>query len=58
MRKLAFSAALALCNAVGIASAEAAIVVASKSIQAAVNAANPGDIIFVPPARIGKPCAC
>ena len=49
MRKLAFSAALALSAAVEIASAEAAIIVVSKSIQAAVNDAKPGDVIFVPP---------
>jgi parallel beta-helix repeat protein len=49
MRKLAFSAALALSAVVGIASTEAAVVVVSKSIQAAVNEAKPGDIIFVPP---------
>jgi parallel beta-helix repeat protein len=49
MRKLAFSAALALSAAVEIASAEAAVVVVSKSIQAAVDEAKPGDVIFVPP---------
>jgi len=49
MRKLAFSAALALSAAVEIASAEAAIIVVSKSIQAAINDAKPGDVIFVPP---------
>jgi hypothetical protein len=42
-------AALAACAAIQIASVEAAVVVASKSIQAAVTEAKPGDTIFVPP---------
>jgi hypothetical protein len=49
MGKLAFAAVLAACIAVEIASAEAAIVVVSTTIQAAVNRAKPGDIILVPP---------
>lgn len=49
MRKLAFAVALAACATVEIASAEAAVVMVSTTIQAAVNKANPGDIIFVPP---------
>jgi parallel beta-helix repeat protein len=49
MGKLTFAAALMACAAIEIASAEAAVVVVSTTIQAAVNKANPGDIIFVPP---------
>jgi parallel beta-helix repeat protein len=50
MSKLTFAAAtLAACIVVGITSAQAGIVVVSNSIQAAVNEAKPGDIIFVPP---------
>jgi len=49
MRNLAFTAALAFSAAFEIASADAAVLVVSKSIQAAVNAAKPGDVIFVPP---------
>ena len=49
MGKLPLAATLAACAAVEIASAEAAVLVVSKSIQAAVNEANPGDTIFVPP---------
>src|SRR5215813_3686940 len=49
MGKLTLAAALAACAAIEIASADAAVLVVSKSIQAAVNAAKPGDTIFVPP---------
>jgi parallel beta-helix repeat protein len=49
MRKLAFAAALAACAASEIASANADVVPVSASIQAAVDAAKPGDTIFVPP---------
>jgi parallel beta-helix repeat protein len=49
MGKLTLAATLAACAAFEIASAEAAVLVVSKSIQAAVNEANPGDTIFVPP---------
>jgi parallel beta-helix repeat protein len=49
MNKLTFTAALAVCAAVAAASAEAAVVVVSTTIQAAVNKANPGDFILVPP---------
>ena len=49
MGKLALATALAACAAVGIASAEAAIVVVSNTIQAAVSKAKPGDVILVPP---------
>jgi pectin methylesterase-like acyl-CoA thioesterase len=49
MAKLAFAAALAACAAVNIASADAAVVVVSTTIQAAVNKAKPGDTILVPP---------
>src|SRR5439155_16762467 len=49
MGKLTFAAALAVCAAVEIASAEAAVVVVSTTMQAAVNEAKPGDIILVPP---------
>ena len=49
MRNLAFAAALTFSAAFEIASADAAVLVVSKSIQAVVNAANPGDVIFVPP---------
>jgi parallel beta-helix repeat protein len=49
MRNLTLAAALAACASVEIASADAAVLVVSKSIQAAVNAAKPGDTIFVPP---------
>jgi pectin methylesterase-like acyl-CoA thioesterase len=51
MGKLTFAAVLAACAAVEIASAEAAVVVVSTTIQAAVNKAKPGDIILVPPGR-------
>ena len=49
MGKLTFAAALAACAAVEIASAEAAVVVVSTTIQAAVDKARPGDVIVVPP---------
>jgi parallel beta-helix repeat protein len=49
MGKLTLTVALVGCAAVGIASAEAAIVVVSNTIQAAVSKAKPGDIILVPP---------
>jgi parallel beta-helix repeat protein len=49
MRKVTLAAALAVCAAAEIASADAALLVVAKSIQAAVNAAKPGDTIFVPP---------
>src|SRR5258708_34183843 len=49
MGKLTLAATLAACAAFEIASAEAAVLVVSKSIQVAVNEANPGDTIFVPP---------
>ena len=49
MGKITFAAALVACAGFEIASAEAAIVVVSKTIQAAVDEANPGDIILVPP---------
>jgi parallel beta-helix repeat protein len=49
MGKITFAAALVACVGFEIASAEAAIVVVSKTIQAAVDEANPGDIILVPP---------
>jgi len=49
MGKFILAAALAACAAIEIATAEAAVLVVSKSIQAAVNEANPGDTIFVPP---------
>jgi parallel beta-helix repeat protein len=49
MGKLTFAAALATCAAVVIASADAAVVVVSATLQAAVNDAKPGDIILVPP---------
>ena len=49
MGKLTFAAALATCAAVVIASADAADVVVSATLQAAVNDAKPGDIILVPP---------
>lgn len=49
MGKLTLAAALAACAAVEIASADAAVLVVFKSIQAAVNEAQPGDTIFVPP---------
>jgi parallel beta-helix repeat protein len=49
MGKLTFAAALAACAAVEIASAEAAVVLVSTTIQAAVDKARPGDIIVVPP---------
>jgi parallel beta-helix repeat protein len=49
MGKLTFAAALAVCAAVEIASAEAAVVVVSTTVQAAVNKAKPGDTILVPP---------
>lgn len=49
MGKFTVAAALALCAAVEIASAKAAVLVVSTSIQAAVDEANPGDTIFVPP---------
>jgi parallel beta-helix repeat protein len=51
MGKLTLAAALAACAAVEIASAEAAVVVVSKTIQAAVNEAEPGDIVLVPPGK-------
>lgn len=46
---LTFAAALAACAALGIASADAAFIVVSKTIQAAVDDAKPGDFILVPP---------
>jgi len=49
MRKFTFAAAFAACAAVEMASAEAAVVVVSTTVQAAVNKARPGDIILVPP---------
>jgi parallel beta-helix repeat protein len=49
MGKLTSVTALAVCGAVEIASAEAAIVVVSKTIQAAVDDASAGDTILVPP---------
>lgn len=49
MRKMTFVAALAACTAIAIASAKAAVVLVSSSIQDAVNEAKPGDIILVPP---------
>jgi len=49
MAKLTFAVALAACAAVKIASAEAAVVVVSTTMQAAVNKAKPGDTILVPP---------
>ena len=49
MGKITFAATLVACVGFEIASAEAAIVVVSKTIQAAVDEANPGDIILVPP---------
>jgi pectin methylesterase-like acyl-CoA thioesterase len=49
MGKITFAAALVACAGFEIVSAEAAIVVVSKTIQAAVDEANPGDIILVPP---------
>ena len=49
MGKLTFAAALAACAAVEIASAEAAVVVVSTTLQAAVNKAMPGEIVLVPP---------
>ena len=49
MGKITFAAALVACVGFEIASTEAAIVVVSKTIQAAVDEANPGDIILVPP---------
>ena len=49
MGKPILSTALAACVGLGFASANAAVLVASKSIQAAVNEAKPGDTIFVPP---------
>ena len=48
MGKLIFAAVLTVC-AVEIASAKAAVVVVSTTVQAAVNKARPGDIILVPP---------
>jgi parallel beta-helix repeat protein len=48
MGKFAFVAALAACVAIEIASAEAAVVVVSTTIQAAVDKARSGDIILVP----------
>jgi hypothetical protein len=49
MGKLTLAAAVAACAGIEIAAADAAVLVASKSIQAAVNEAKPGDTIFVPP---------
>lgn len=49
MRNVTLAAALAICAAAEIASADAAVLVVSKSIQTALNAAKPGDTIFVPP---------
>src|SRR5712671_4293690 len=49
MGKLTLAATLAACAAVEIAAAEAAVLAVSKTIQAAVDEANPGDIILVPP---------
>jgi parallel beta-helix repeat protein len=51
MGKLFFAATLAGCAAVAIASAEAAVVVVTATVQAAVNKAKPGDTILVPPGR-------
>jgi hypothetical protein len=56
MGKITFAAAaLVACAGFEIASAEAAIVVVSKTIQAAVDEANPGDIIVVPPGTYAGP---
>jgi pectin methylesterase-like acyl-CoA thioesterase len=49
MGKLTLAAAVAACAGIEIASADAAVLVASKSIQAAAIEAKPGDTIFVPP---------
>src|SRR5947209_10585174 len=49
MGKLALTAALAVCAASAIAPGKADIVPVSSTIQAAVDAAQPGDIIIVPP---------
>jgi hypothetical protein len=55
MGKVTFAAAFVACAGFEIASAEAAIVVVSKTIQAAVDEANPGDIIVVPPGTYAGP---
>ncbi len=49
MGKMTFAAALGACTAIAIASAQAAVVLVSGSIQGAVNQAKPGDIILVAP---------
>src|ERR1700746_4028711 len=49
MGKLTFAAALPACAAAEIFSAEAAVVVVSTTIQAAVDKANADDTILVPP---------
>jgi pectin methylesterase-like acyl-CoA thioesterase len=48
MGKLALITAVAVCAAIEIVSAKAEIVPVSTTIQAAVDAAKPGDIVFVP----------
>jgi parallel beta-helix repeat protein len=49
MEKLTLTAAILVCVACGIVPANADIVPVSSTIQAAVDAAEPGDIIIVPP---------
>jgi len=56
MGKITFAAALVACVGFEIASAEAAIVVVSKTIQAAVDEANPATLYSCRPARTGKRC--
>jgi pectin methylesterase-like acyl-CoA thioesterase len=48
MGKLALITAVAVCAAIEIVSAKAEIVPVFTTIQAAVDAAKPGDIVFVP----------
>ena len=58
MGKLALVAALAACAVGEIVSAKADIVPVSATIQAAVDAAKPGDTILAPRGLTGKACEC
>ena len=58
MGKLTFAAALAACAVIAIASAEAAVVVVSTTIQAAVNKASQATSYSSRPALTGKRCEC